>query len=223
MSSSIQVQNIVLVGFFNPSFFDKHFMIKNQIIKEEEIVSVPFIGDFGGTIVTSSILNIAVNQFQIIVTESTPTNNRNSIVAAVQKLIPLIDNCITAIGLNLHYVVPTENSTIHKMTKKYFYSDSISLFSKFFNDEDCAYGVYCSREFKQSRLKLDVKPIITQQYVLGTGETRPVNEGVAFIFNFHVDVIEKTDIVKNKNEIMSCINDYEEYQFFCSDIMSIYN
>ncbi len=44
----LRIKNIVLVGLFNPSFFDKYLFIKNGIVKEEEILDGSIFGIVGG-------------------------------------------------------------------------------------------------------------------------------------------------------------------------------
>jgi len=43
MQNILQVENIVLVGGFNSTLFDKYFFIKHNIVKENEIIEWFFI------------------------------------------------------------------------------------------------------------------------------------------------------------------------------------
>ena len=47
MQSTLKIKNIVLVGIFNPSAFDKYFFIKNNLATEEEILPNSTFGNLG--------------------------------------------------------------------------------------------------------------------------------------------------------------------------------
>ena len=69
-------------------------------------------------------------------------------------------------------------------TKKYFYNQENPMFSSFFNKTGTMYGAYLSTDYKNSRLKLDIKPLISRNI-----KTQVEQNFINFAFNFHFDII----------------------------------
>ncbi|MFA6090001.1 MAG: hypothetical protein WC755_09165, partial [Candidatus Woesearchaeota archaeon] len=98
-------------------------------------------------------------------------------------------------------------------------NDKVEIFSKHFDNSDAVFGVYASKNFKNSRLKLDVKPSKVQELnnlQIARKDTEP-KQVINFIFNFHFD-IKNNEIT----EIVSHIENYKEYINEAENIIALY-
>ncbi|AWG25596.1 hypothetical protein [Flavobacterium kingsejongi] len=121
-----------------------------------------------------------------------------------------IVNC-SAIGVNYNYYMFLDDRLL-EISKRHFYQDS-KLVNNFFNSDDVAFGFYVSKDYKQSRLKLDIKPFIVAS--LNDNISRNV---LAFDFNFHSDLEED----KCQEQILSILKDVPSYTEESKKIMEIY-
>jgi len=208
MMLDIKVKNIVLVGNFNPSNFDKYFFIKNGIASEEEILKNSVFNALGGMQLVCDRFSIVINPKQIIVSSILPVDKDAEIEKLIVKLIEAGDLVnLTALGFNFHWFLWDESCTFHELSKKLFYNNSSKLFSDVFNTNDSMYGTYASKDIKKSRLKLDVKPV-----------NAPDLDAMNYQFNFHFDIQDKS----TNSEAIEYLNDYSFYVDECNKIISIY-
>lgn len=217
MNKDLDVKNIVLVGVFNPSLFDKYFFIKNEIIKEEDILPNSFTLNVGISQLICEKFNLQVGLNQIIISSNNPSSSEDEIDKIAIKILKAQPIEINALGLNFHWFVRDNSKTLEQFSRECYYSDSISLFNKFFDNDNARFGVYASTDIYDSRLKLDVKPIIRQKI---DNESRKLieEELLQFTFNFHFDR-------KSKNEVFNpekYISNFESYKNECQKILSIY-
>ena len=201
------VKNIVLVGVFNPSIFDRYSFINRGVLKEDDILPTSLFMNIGSQIITND-LNIIINPNQIVITSTAPDNKVDGINNLVIDLITKweISN-ITALGFNFHWVIDPMIESLEEKSRELFYSENIKLFSEFFNNPDSTFGVYASTNYKDSRLKLDVKPMIE----IGNNFA---NKSLHFIFNFHFEV-------KNL-DLLKCLYEFNEYLSESENISSNY-
>ena len=226
MNTSLKIKNIVLVGITLPANMDRYFFVKNGIFKEEEIQPASIFSPGFLRIITekySIVSNLMANPVnpavfinQLILTVNTPSSDDklSEIMTSIVKSANLI-NC-TSLGMNFHWYMNYEGKeTSHEISKKYFYSDKIKLFSDFFTTDDAHYGVYASKNIKKARLKLDVKPILYNDIipVVSIGKS-----AIQFGFNFHIDVDKK----ESTAELIGHLSEYNEYFKESEKIMSIY-
>jgi len=214
MILSLKIRNIVLVGAFNPMVFDKYFFIKNQIVKEDEILVGSVFGTLGGMQLVSNKFNIIISLKQIIISATKSESNEDEISKIILSIIEAgkIVN-VTAMGINFHWFLEETSKTLEEISKHYFYNDKLKLFSKFFNADNSMFGVYASTNFKDSRLKLDVKPNKLQDIIKKTFQ-----EEISFAFNFHFDIKNQNDNL----ELIKYLNDYNSYRKESDRIISIY-
>jgi len=133
--------------------------------------------------------NIVINFNQIIITATKPEISENKIAEVISLLINAANlQNIIAVGFNFHWYLKEESKSLEVLSKELFYSSSIDLFSSFFSDENSMFGVYASTDFKNSHLKLDVKPNKFQEI------NNPVQHNIInFAYNFHFDIKDKND------------------------------
>lgn len=192
-------KNIVILGNFKPSKYDKLFFIKNDLIKEVDFLENSlFMTEI--SIIETINFGINVTQQQIVISAKNPTivNNIQSIASAIIKDD---SNSINAIGYNFKWFIFVE-SELNELTKKLFYTTNNNVINKYFNTDDTVYGYYVSKDYDYSRLKLDIKPILVQK--IDTSEKSKV---LNFDFNFH---IESTNY--SNGDLSNLVLDYAKFE-----------
>ncbi len=210
MNKSIAVKNIVFVGFFQPSKFDKFFFIKNGLVKEDEIlepsVFSPEVVQFRTTGVSIAILlnQIIIHQVDIL---------QDRIDEIAQKLIQSSDLEITAIGINITWNLSPDES-LENSTKNFFLNERNEMFSKFFNSDNVMYGAYVSKDISGGRLKLEIKPQVSKRL----HDNIEIARFISFAFNYHFD----HDKSKNFDTLLNAVKNYKNFIKESEEIMSIY-
>jgi len=204
----LKVRNIVLIGGFNPTFFDKYFFIKNGFASEEELLKNSVFNALGGMQLVTEAFNIVINPGQIIISAQQPSENGVKINALMKTLIEAGDlKNLRALGINFHWFLWDENRSYNELSKELFYNESNRMMSEVFNTDESMYGAYVSKDVKSSRLKLDIKPI-----------NAPDLEAINFQFNFHFEI----DSNSPSASTIEYLNDYDYYADECEKIISIY-
>lgn len=220
MQASLITTNIVFVGLFNISLFDKYFFIKNKIFDEEDILSESRFDTVNGIQLITNVLDVIIVQNQIIISSKIIEPNSNVGNEEINKIaLSIIERGkvlnISAFGINFNWSIEDTSMSLQDLSKSLFYSDNISLLNNFFNNQDSVFGIYASTKFKNARLKLDVKPSNAHQIINNTVISKEV---IIFGFNFHFDV---KDLLQN-TEVLNYLNDYSDYKKESKRIISIY-
>lgn len=214
MNASLIIKNIVLIGNFNPSNFDKYFFIKNNIASESQILGNSLFNAIGAVQLITTEFNILISVNQIIITDLIPDNNNDKISEIISSIIQLGNLVtITAMGINFNWLVTDESKSFNKLSRDLFYRDNIEILSNYFNTDDSMFGLYASKTFKDSRLKLDIKPSDLQNKI-----TQIKISGIMFGFNFHFEIKNRT----TTDEVLSYINEYVAYKEESEKLISIY-
>ncbi|MBC7475272.1 MAG: hypothetical protein H7263_13355 [Candidatus Sericytochromatia bacterium] len=209
MNIQLAVKNIVINGTFSPQKFDKYFFLKNEIFNEGEIEdSSIFLTDF--CIINTKKIHIQITQQQLIITEVT-SDTLVSVMDIAEKIIKQTEFLATASGINFHYYKFTSDD-IHQLSKKYFFNVNSEV-NKYFSNDDVSYGYYLSKDFKGTRLKLDMKPATIQRADSGVNERI-----IQFQFNFHSDFTEQS----NTKQLLEVIKNYQIYFNETQQIISLY-
>jgi hypothetical protein len=204
MNPYLKQKNIVLAGVFNPPTFEKYFFIKHEIFTDSEILSE---SQFHSNLVLS-------NQIIITVLEGVSDDEIKSFLKKFLSKNVIAD--INLMGFNFEYVIEFENvAKTNLFSKQTFFNSNSNIYTKSFNSEDAAFGAYMSKNFKCSRLKLDIKPAKAQEI----GKDQMSKDVVLFAFNLN---FELKNLVKSI-DIFQLIEEYNIYKDECIDIMSIYN
>lgn len=178
-------QNVVIVTQdVNTTMFNQYWFIHNGIFCPEEILADSiFVPGLTNLSTQECNLIITPNQFQFNVKSDDLTMSCECITKRLIRIIEKVSGAgiqMKAIGLNFIWKIFEENSDIHQFSKRLFYLPSSNL-HQVFDVENARFGTYVSKDFLQSRLKLDIKPVISD----GTGEP---NEFILASFNFHRDL-----------------------------------
>ena len=198
MTTYLVNQSIVLVGIFNPLFFDRYFFIKNQIVVEENINEYTFsVAELSQLMTTHFQLVVHPNQIMI-----TPSEIQNKLKVGIDQVaIKLVDTLpeskITASGINFVWFIDVDEADLNSSTKELFFSENNLIQKKYFDGDDCHFGFYSSKNIKNCRLKLDVKPV-----------TNDRKHSIQYQFNFHRDYSNPDG---NNSEIISVIKNYSDF------------
>ncbi|MEI8203786.1 MAG: hypothetical protein WCH34_12270 [Bacteroidota bacterium] len=227
MNTTLKIKNIVWTGILPNIEFDRYFFVKNNIFNESEILPNSQFGRIGTTQLFTTKYYLSSNIIANPTPGVPPINHLvlNSIDPSIkddlinEKMISIIKSgeiieC-TGLGINFNWFITLDfEETSHEIGKSFFYSNEIKLISRFFNTEDAEYGIYVSKDFKNSRLKLDVKPIIYQ----AIADPSVKNRGFNFAFNFHFDIVNKNDY----SEVIEILKKYNDFKEESELIISIY-
>ena len=211
MQIDLKIKNIVLIGAFNPSMFDKYFFIKNNIVKEEDILPTSVFNQPGACQLITEKFHFFITTNQVVLTDLLPGKNDigiNQTLLSISQIGAFAN--VTASGINFHFFMEKDEKSIEELSREYFFNERLRI-NEFFKSDDSMFGTYLSTNFKDSRLKLDVKP--------NTVVPNPVEIErlvIAFIFNFHFEVNNKLDI------LYKSLNEYNEYEEYSNKIISTY-
>ncbi len=178
-------QNVVIVTQdVSTTMFNQYWFIHNGIFSPEEILADSiFVPGLTNLSTQECNLIITPNQFQFNVKSDDSTTGRKCITERLMRIVEKVSGAgiqMKAIGLNFIWKIFEENIDIPQFSKRLFYLPSSHL-HQVFDVKDARFGTYVSKDFLQSRLKLDIKPVISD----GTGEP---NEFILAAFNFHRDL-----------------------------------
>jgi len=184
MALQKELQNssvVILAQNFNPSIFNRYWLTKNEFIDNDN-----FNDD---SVFAPGISNIITSEFSLLVTPSqllfevnggNPTlfiNYVNSLLIGIIRKLPEIP--YKAIGLNFEWhVFDNEASSLASVSEELFYPANHVLQTSF-NTDDSMYGCCLSKNFLNSRMKLDIQPATVCRANL---EEKDVFK---FSFNYH--------------------------------------
>lgn len=199
--------SIVLLGNFKPVIFDKLFFIKNELISEENFLeSSIFTPNFSRIETADLILLIESNKIVLV----SRSNNSELLKLISTKIINEQSSSLNIIGFNFKWFVFIDE--IHEYTKSKFYSPTNNSLNNNFDGDKTAYGYYMSKDFKNSRMKLDIKPNILKQ--INSSKEQNI---LSFDFNFHIEGTNN-DVSLFKESL----GDYKSYVDKAEKIISEY-
>jgi hypothetical protein len=215
MTATIIERNINLVAptIINPKLLDKYFLLKNEILVESQILPDSQFNEFLNNI-NSQKFNIIIHLGRIIIVSKHPETTEDKINEILAKIVNSAKISNSVLGFNFDWkIFLGDGETAEKISKVLFYNDKNPVLAKYFNSDDDAFGFYASKNFKKSRLKLDVKPVNTQK--LGQPGSRPA---LQFRFNFQITL----NNINNTSEIIQTLQEFDEYFNESKNIISIY-
>ncbi len=214
MNINLAVKNVVLVGEFKASLFDKYFFIKNNITTEDDILEDSIFTPEISRLITSE-LHVTIMPHQVVIND---IQQNSDIVRAtsIAKIIVGTSNLVaSAMGINLHwFLFGDKNENIIHLTKDLFFNREEKISKNFFDTDDAAYGLYLSKTFKDARLKLEIKPA-----TLSRIEDNIEEKVLTFVFNYHIDLNNDED---NNKLILSVLDESSQYYEESQRIIDIY-
>jgi cellulase/cellobiase CelA1 len=212
MGIQIENQNVVIIARnFNPTIFSQLWLVKEGIISESDfippLVFSPFAVDF-----RTNQFHLLVVPDRIQLTFSQPkSENQNVLYNILGKIIKTLPHTpYVAIGFNNNFIfTPEDQSDYAIKLKNTLIADNNPLYPNFLSD-DSRFGFYCSKNYLEMRLRLDVKPRqITSQQGMKT-------ESITFDFNYHYDLCEANKV----KEIESFLEKWTQTEELSKEIVS---
>jgi hypothetical protein len=173
---------VIVAQQFNPSIVSNHWLIQNRVLAE---------GDFlPGCVFTDVFAQVHSRLFDMLVVaeqiQFVPTmTDHDEQQVIVDKLGMIVDTLphtpYRALGLNFTWHLIPGDGDIARASRALFFIPSNPLFSNF-DAPNALFGGYMSKDLLGLRLKLDVKPLVTQL------QDR-VEHRLQFAFNYHLDLV----------------------------------
>tara|TARA_B110000908_G_C10073980_1_gene366410 strand:- start:73 stop:693 length:621 start_codon:yes stop_codon:yes gene_type:complete len=192
--------NIVLLGNFKPTVFDKLFFIKNNLILEEDFSESSVFTPNFSKIETSDLIIIIESNKIVLVSR---TNKSDLLKSILLNIINESSTSLNIIGFNFKWFILLDE--IPKYTKSKFFSPTNESLNNHFNDDNTAYGYYISSDFKNSRMKLDIKPNIVKEI-----NNHKEQNILSFDFNFHIEIEDNSIFNESLNDYISYVNKAEQ-------------
>ena len=202
----LKIKNITFIAALNPLNFNKDWFVKNDVLKETEIISETIIS-------TASFFQIGTADYNILITSNQIIFNlikdSDKELQSLKKLMLGVSNSsYRAIGINFTYFSPMANEKGEDWTKKLFYTNT--PLHALFNSDDSRFGTYLSKDYQDCRLKLDIKPSAVQE--LPSSELKEV---ILYTFNYHKDTINKSN-----EDLIKFIDKYSELKGYSESILN---
>lgn len=176
---------VVAARQFNPSILTQLWLVRNQVVQEEEF-------EANNNIFLDVLSQSQTGQFTLVVVPDLlsfvikPGIDPNAEGALVAERIGRIAHALphtpyVALGLNFVWHETPQNESISDLTRRLFFRQNAMPYSRF-DVPDAGFGCYMSKGFHNFRLKMDVKPVT----LVPTPDTR--EDKLQFAFNFHRDL-----------------------------------
>jgi len=189
MTSEAAISNVVVAAHqFNPSIFKQLWLVKNDIVDEDDFGDGCLFSDPAVKVESGSFALLVVPPQLQFVPRVPPEEQQQLIVAKVGAVVQALPHTpYTAVGLNFFWHARPEDGDLPALTRRLFYVAEKPLFRQF-QSQDSRFGGYFSKDTLGCCLKLDVKPIM-----LPPEDEEGRREVLQFAFNFHLDVPQEGD------------------------------
>lgn len=187
---------IIAARQFNPSVFSQMWLVRNELLAEE---------DFGpGYLYSEAFVQMATPHFLLLVVPSqlqfTPGEQTEHQQALIQEKVGRIIERLphtpyVAVGLNFVWHLSDERRRIEQLSRELFFKEGSDIYRRF-DAADAKFGAYLSRDFGGCRLKLDIKPIALEESDRGDAQR------LQFAFNFHRDLTDGEQSVQRIQEML---------------------
>jgi hypothetical protein len=211
MQSELLGANVVIVAKqFNPSVFSQLWLVRNEIVKEDEFLEGCIFSDDISKIETS-LFGLLVLPPQLQFLPRSPEGEAELIEAKLGKIIAALPHTpYVAIGFNFSWHVWPEDGNLHQLSRSLFLNEYAPLAKKF-GAEDALFGAYVSQNIGDCRLRLDVKPV---DYVVNDQQTRRLH----FAFNFQLDLSQTETPVES---IIAHLSKWEQFKNEASEVIDL--
>lgn len=199
--------NIVVLGHFNPTDYDKLFFIKNNFFSEDE-----FLND--SSVLLQNISKIYTKDMEILITKNQVlfSSKSGDYTVAFQFISLVQRQQKMSLVLNLKWLLieNEDRKNIIKLTKKKFYPIASNIINEEFNEDSSAFGYYASKDFCEGRFIMNINPVSVSSL--------PDDEeflALSFEFNYNID-----DLSTSKSSIQDV---FEAMQSKSENIVSNFN
>lgn len=140
--------------------FNSYWLVKNGILEEDDLIN--------DHVFTSSIIKLSFNEYSITINNNSAilsigNNKEQYIEDGIKKFIILLKNIKNALhfscGINFNWTIDDlNNQQFLELSKNLFFVPNNPLYQSF-NSDSSGFGAYLTKIVKNSRLKLEIKPI----------------------------------------------------------------
>ncbi len=194
--------NVVIAAKqFNPSVLSQIWLVKHQIIAENEFEP--------HSVFTDVIVQVRTKRFQLVAIpeqfQFAPAADENNAASLIEDKVGKIVSELShtpyrGIGMNFLWHLAPNEEAMAALTRRIFFHENTNPF-KSFDTADAHFGAYMSKNIFGGRLRLDIRPVPSpdnkQQYL-------------QFSFNFNRDINEGEDSVAIIKEAISHWNDAQD-------------
>ena len=177
MISFFSALAILLIGYI---FYGR---LTEKIFEPDEILpGSVFIPGLSNVVAADSQLIVTPQNIQFVVKSNDMYKSYDIVKKRFLKfaeVLPMIP--VKALGINLAWKICDDARDVHTLSKELFYKDDDRFYS-LFDKDNARYGAYLSHNYdSDTRLKLDIKPVIAQSGQLS-------EEFILASFNYHRDL-----------------------------------
>jgi len=209
---------VVVANDVNISIFKPWWLIKNNIIREEEIIGDVIVSPIAVSIPTAEFgLGVFPNRIQMAFHLHSTNIQENINRVAGQIVGKLPHTPYTGIGLNFNYFISPEQKEFCVWDRMHFASE---FAKKIVSNQEMKpkYGSYFSFDMLGGRLKVDAKPVIANESITSINpEWARGKDLVGVNFNFHYDINVQEDSV---DKIIGVLNLWTEAQRKSEEIIN---
>lgn len=170
---------VIVASHFNPSVISQLWLVRQGLVRESDFEANCIFSELLAQVRTTSFQMVVVpEQLQFSPSDAGEEGYRtvNEKLGAIVRLLP--HTPFRAAGLNFVWHVLPDGIGVAEFSRRLFFREDVDLF-RHFSAETSQFGSYLSKDFRESHLRLDIKPIVAQE----TGENP-----LQFSFNYHRDV-----------------------------------
>lgn len=176
-----QLTAVLAATNLNPSIFNLLWLVREEIIKESEILPDSVYTPLAVNVPTGEFLFTVVPE-RVQIRFADPSVSQCNYVEVLQSTLGRIATKLphtpfSAIGFNMSWILEY-GATSESRERDVFLSNKNPL-AKFFTEEDCRFGGYLSKMWRQSKVRVEIKPVSSS-----VGEKKGLN----LAFNFHKDL-----------------------------------
>jgi len=191
---------VITARQFNPSVMSQLWLVRQGLIAEDQMLPNFVFTDLFVQVRTEKFALLVVpEQFQFF-PQVEKSEEQELIQQKVGRIVRNLPHTpFKAVGLNFtwHVTPQSEEVAMPQLSRRLFFQNKNPLY-EFFNEENAMFGAYLSKDFRECRLKLDIKPQLSIE--------TPV-QILQLAFNFHVDLRQNEELVTQIETILSRWND----------------
>ena len=212
MEINLKIRNIVILGTFHPIRYDRYYFAKNEIVSADKILSnSKFLPEL--VVLDTIEFQLTITNTQMICNSKNPSEEGDEIAKLLIRILSSeVQYSISGSGINFNWFLK-DNISIKELSRKYCYNEKNEIQRKIFSGDDASFGFYSSNDVKNTRLKLDVKPITFREAT--DNEDR---EALQFSFNFHKNYKEPKEA---SSEFLDLLNHYLFFREYAEKIIEM--
>jgi len=183
----------IVAKSFNPSIFRESWLVREAGLVDMQ----------PGYVFTEQAVRVSCPRYTLVVVPQnlhfTPADDSQAQDVIQASLVPIVNSLMhtpfKAVGINFIWHLDPGEEPIATASRRLFHKPN-SAFSCEFESADASFGAYMSKDLDNCRLKLDLKPVRTEQKKL-----------IQCAFNYHQDV----DGEGSASTIVSVLEEWQEF------------